>query len=337
MAYANSTQQRGYVQREATFGTIPNSTGTATVGNSNAFRFIKLATDAVRSTIDRPDKTGSFSMTQGKAGRRSGNWSMSCSLAGSGAAGTAPDINPFLESLFGKAKTVVSSTSVTYALDTNIYGLSIFNYRTPSTVTQQIAHGAVVDRAVFTLGEDVAQAEFSGPALWVLDDDEFSTADVTAKGGLSAFPSEPGSPVTNGDMAVGFTGAITIDGVSYGTLRRATITMATETQLDNDAFNNYYAPSASRGVLNVGLEASIYDDDSSDLSALKVKAKNGTAFDATFEVGTVAGNIWTFNLSNIVLEPMTYDDGSRRYAVNLRGRAYATSLTSKDEIELVLT
>jgi hypothetical protein len=337
MAYAQSNQQRGYVQRESSFGIIPNSTGTATVGNNDAFRFISLATDAVRTTIDRPDKTGSLSRTVGSAGRRSGNWSTRFSLAGSGTAGTAPDVNDFLEALFGKAKTVVADTSVGYTLDTNIYSLSIFNYRTPSTVTQQIAHGGLVDRAVFTLGEDVAQCEMSGPCQWVLDDDEFSTADSTAKGGLTSFPSEPASPATLGDMAIGFTGSVVMDGDTYGTLRRVTITVTKEAQLDLDVYNNYYAPSGSFGTLAVNIEGSIYDDDSSDLSALKVKAKNGTPVDMVYTVGTVAGNIWAFTLKNVILEPFTYDDGARRYAANIRGRAHATSLTSKDEIALLLT
>ena len=57
-----------------------------------ACRIISCTMRAQQETITRPDKTGTLSSTQGLPGRKGPNpWSLSMSLAASGAAGTVPD------------------------------------------------------------------------------------------------------------------------------------------------------------------------------------------------------------------------------------------------------
>lgn len=333
----NSAAQLGYVQLESSFGTIPNAGGTASVGNANAFRGISLLTNADQALIERPDKNSSLSATVGIGGRKSGNWSTSASLAGNGAAGTAPDIGPFLQAAFGKAPTVVAATSVTYGLDDLSPSLAIYNFRKPAGASQQCAFGSVVQRLRVLLGEDVARIELSGPSKWVIDTDQFGTVGADHKGGLTTFPSEPASPVTNGGIGPGFTGTVTLDGQSYSTLRTATIDVDFGRDIPLDVYNNYFGvePGQNRRVVNV--EFSIYDDDSANLSTLKRKALAKTPVDLVFAHGTIAGNIWTFTLKNVLLAAPQYDDSQRRYAVNFTGRAHATSGTSKDELVLALT
>jgi hypothetical protein len=337
MADVLSRNQRGYVQVESTYGTIPNSSGAATVGNSNAFRFTRLNMNPSVAQIVRPDKTGSLSQTVAAAGRRSGSGSMACSLAGSGTAGTAPDIGAFLQALFGKAPAVSGGTSVTYAMDDNQYGLSVFDFWTPSTALQQIAFGTIVRRGRFSAGQDVASVEFDLQSRWVIDSAQFASAATAAKGGLTAFPSEPGSPTTNGNMAIGFTGANTIDGSSYAELRSFEIDINANRELPNDVFNSYYPGSPGGDIREVGVSWSIYDTDASALNTLKGKAISQTPVAVVFQIGTVPGNIWTFTMNNVVLNSPATDDGQRRKVVNFSGRAYASSLTAKDECTLVLT
>ena len=169
--YANSQSQIVFVQKESTFGIIPNSSGTATVANSNACRIISAALDSDTALIPRPDKTSSLTELVGTRGRsQSGSNSVSMSLAGSGAAGTAPDMGPFLEASFGKAGTVVASTSVTYALEDNSVAtapsLAIYNYRDPSTMEQQCAFGSIVKSTKFDFGSDVATVAFDVESVW---------------------------------------------------------------------------------------------------------------------------------------------------------------------------
>jgi tail tube protein len=332
-----SKNQRGYVQLESTFGTIPNSTGTASVGNSNAFLMEMLKLDAAPALIDRPDKNGSLDWLAGTPGRRGGSWSMKASLAGNGAAGTAPDIGPFLQALFGKAPTIVSSTSVTYTQDDLSPSLSIYSFRKPSTATQQVALGAVVDQMILTLGGDIATVEFSGTSLWVLDTDSFSGADAIAKGGLTAFPSEPSAPTTNGNMIVGFKGVITLDGNVYSTVRSLKVTYKANRDVPNDVIGTGYGSSPGQDRREVTFEVDVYDDDSANLSALKLKAIAATTVNISAQAGNVAGNIATANLNNCQLTPATYDDSSRKYAAKLTGKAHASGLGTKDSCTLAWT
>lgn len=332
MAFSETIRQTGYVVKETTFGTIP------TFSNSNAFRFINLTAEPSFANIERPDKTGTYSRTAPIPDNKGGSWAMSCSLAGNGAAGTAPDIGPFLEALLGKV-TVNASTSVIYDPDDVNPTLSIMLRDKPTTVDQLIAKGCIVQQARFQLGPAIPTVEFSGLAQWVLSKDLFASNDTEGKGGLAAFPSEPAAPVTNGVPPRGRTGTITLDGNTYTTFRRADITVATARALSEPAWGSAYpsAPESGARTVSVGT-LELYDDDSVNLAALKGKALSKTAVDLSFTIGTTAGNIWTFLLKNCVLPMPTYGWGeTRRTVVFSNIQAAATSATSKDETKITLT
>lgn len=333
---AYSKDQLGFVVNETTFGTIPS------ISNSNAFKATSLVINASPALIDQPDKTGSLDFLLGAKGRKAATWSMKCAARGNGAAGTAPDVGPFFQALFGQAPTIVASTSVTYTLADLSPSLSIYSFRKPSTVTQQVALGAVVDTFQTTFGPDTAYWEFGGTALWGLSTDEFSTADTTAKGGLSSFPSQPSSPVTNGSMIVGFLGSITIDGVTYttsanGGVRSASLSYKANRDIPNDIIGSGYGSSPAQDRRDITGTIDLYDDDSSALSALKVKAINATSINMVFVMGNVAGNIMTVNLNNCQLTPATYDDGQRKYAAKFNFKAHASGLGTLDSITIAFT
>lgn len=129
--YSFSRVERAYLQAQPTFGTIPNSSGTATVGNSNACRFIRMELQNEVALLERPDKTGTRSMEGMTGGRKMGRWSIEMSLVGNGVAGTAPDCDPILQAIFGQTATVGSgSTSITSSTDA-----------TPIVLTASGAHG----------------------------------------------------------------------------------------------------------------------------------------------------------------------------------------------------
>ena len=339
---SDSRKQRCYVQVESSYGEIPNSGGTASVANGDACLITSLVTKPTTARIQRPDKTGTLSAVAGYNGRKIGEWSASMSMAGSGTAGTAPDCDPFLQALFGQAGTVVPATSVTYALADAHPSLSIYNYRSPSTMTQKVAFGAIVQSMRCSFGDDVPTMDFSGQARWVLD--SLQMVDLlngaTGKGGLTGatFPSEPASPVTNGDMAIGFTGVITIDSNTYSSLRAGSIAMDMARELPQNIFNSYFPGGPAADLRSIGLDFRLDDEDDSDLNSLKLKAINGTHVDIIFQIGTVAGNIWTWNLNNCILGAPDDDDSERKWGVGWgSGQAFSTSITSLDEISLVLT
>lgn len=348
--YAISRQERIYLFSETTFGQIP------TVTNSNCCRAINAGLVSVVNNYPRPDKTGTRSSVVGVLGRKSATWSLSQSLAGNGAAGTPPDCSPILRALFGVAggsgtgETIVSSTSVTYALQDPaiIPSFSLFSFRTPATETQRIVEGAVVAEATFNLGQNIATWSANGTGIWCLDTETTSNQttfnvagnipDTTQKGGLTTFPVEPSAPVTNGSPTVGFTGSAVFDGDTITEIQSATLRVRTGNAVANDTFGSYYPVLAEGAEREVGLAFTVYDSDGAGIKDLKAKAQTQTPITVVLTMGTIAGNIWTWTLSNLQIAQPTYDDSRNRYmCVFPESMAHASSIVLRDELSLALT
>ncbi|MDE2103020.1 MAG: hypothetical protein KGL39_37595, partial [Patescibacteria group bacterium] len=137
MAFSYSRNERIYLQAETTYGQIPNTGGTASVTGSNCCRHTKLVLTPDVALLTRRDKTGTRTITAGVAGRKAGKWLVEMDLAANGTAGVVPDCDPILQAIFGAAATVSAGVSVSYALTDVIKSLSIFSFRTPSTMMQR--------------------------------------------------------------------------------------------------------------------------------------------------------------------------------------------------------
>jgi hypothetical protein len=337
--FTNTRIQRLYVQPEATWGIIPNVAGVASLAGSNCCRMSSLAINQTQQEIVRSDKTGSLGFTMGVLGRRQATWSTKMSLAPNGAAGVKPDMDPFLAAVMGKLGVVNAGVSVVYGLDDNSPSNTIWDFNTPSTVTERCAMGAICSKAVFDIGVDEPVVEFSGQALAILDTDIYATADSISKGGLTAaaFPTEPATPVTNGVAPPGFTGQITLDGNTYATYRTGKINVDVARDLPMDGFNSYYGLAPEAGDRNVTTDWSMYDDDSTILSTLKQKAYAGTPVTLTFQIGTVAGSTWVFLLKNVLLAKPQYDmSGKRRFVTFTGSRTHDTTIGAKDAFQITV-
>jgi len=111
MAISISRLERAYLQAQPVFGTIQNTSGTASVGNSNACSFMHMELQNETALLVRGDKTGSRSMEGMTGGRRVGRWNISMDLAANGTPGTAPDCDPILTAIFGQTAAVGSGTA----------------------------------------------------------------------------------------------------------------------------------------------------------------------------------------------------------------------------------
>lgn len=128
--FSFSRTERAYLQTQPVFGTIPNTTGTASVAGSNACRFIKMELQAETALLVRQDKTGTRSMEGMTGGRRTGRWSISMDLAANGTAGVVPDCDPLLQAIFGQ----------TAAIGVGSFNISSSTSATPIVLTTA-AHG----------------------------------------------------------------------------------------------------------------------------------------------------------------------------------------------------
>ena len=335
MAFSFSRNERIYLQTETTFGVIPNTGGTATLSGADACRHIRASLVPEVELLVRPDKTGTRTATPGVAGRRSGRWSVEMSLAASGTAGVVPDCDPILVALFGQAATIQSGVSVTYNLADTVRSFTLWRFRTPSSVMQQVAFGCVVNEATFRLGENVATWSASGECKWVLDSVNFASTDSEGRGGLTAFPSEPSNPVTNGNSIAGFTGSITFDGVALASIREATLRIVTGNAVVRDTFGKYYGDTVEGDLRNVTLAFSLYDNDETGPANLYQKAISKTPVDVIIEIGTVAANRWRFTVKGVQLVAPELNDDQRRWVATFgESAAHGSSLTALDEISL---
>ena len=337
MATSLSRQQKAFLVAQTSPLIIPNTSGSATVTNTNACAYGKLTLTPTVAQIQRPDLTGSRGTLPSIKGRMGGNWAMEMSLA-SATAGVVPDCDPILQSLFGQAATVVASTSVTYSLSDNIQSFVLFRFRQPSSLTQHLGFGCVVKEATFSVGPDIATMSASGEAVFVLDSDNFGNTLTAAKGGLTVFPTSPTTPVTHGNAVIGFTGLITMDGNTIANLKTATIKITTGNDTVKDTFGSYVASGTEGATRTVGVTFTLDDDDATATQNLKAKAFSQTPVDMSIQVGTFAGNIWTFTLKQVQLAQPSYSDGQLRFHADFaESFAHGTSITANDDVTLTIT
>jgi hypothetical protein len=343
--YIFSRNERLYVQLESAWGTVPNASGVASVAGSNYCRHISFAPDPSIAIYTRADKTGTRSQPQGTAGMETAQWKAPMSLAGNGAAGVKPDMDPFLQALFGRAPTIVSSTSVTYSLSDLIPSLSIWSFRTDSAGTsnpnQRVAAGSIVQTAQFQMGvgQNIATVDLTGLSKVVLGSFDFtargSAGDTEGQCGLSAFPDEPGSPVGNGNAAEGFYGSLTIDSQVLTTIRTGTIKMDTGNIL-SDVFGSKYKGCPIGGLRNFTFECELYDGSDTATKDLYSRAYDKAPITATMVIGNQVGNTWTYTLNGLQLAPYTYDDSQEAYTLKF-SPARATSNAGLTEMTLAIT
>jgi hypothetical protein len=335
MATANSRNQLGFVQAEVTWGTAPNTTGTSTVANGDAFLFESLLTNLAQEVIDRPDKTGILSAVQGINGKKASTWSMRCALALAGSAGVVPDIDAILAAAMGQAGVIVGATSVTYSLADASPSFVCYNYYDPAAIIQELILAAIVQRMTIEWGGNVPMIEFSGQGI-TNDSGRFSTSDATEKGGLTSFPARPAAPVTVGTPTQGYKGIITLDGVSYTTFRSGSITADFARELPGNVYNSDHPSSPAQGVRDVRFTFELDEEDTAGFKALLLKAQNKTVWDATIQIGTVAGSILSIALKRLQFDAPPRNDGQIKLGRSFSGKAHGTA-TLKDEIALVLT
>jgi hypothetical protein len=330
MAQANSQTQYVFLTKESVTDTI------VACANANACRITKCNLTPAYPLIARRDKAPGFGAIVGVPGAKSAAFDITMDLCPSGAAGTVPDCDPLLDSLFGAAATLVASTSATYNLATALRTIDVWNYGFAGT--KQVALGSIVNTAKFNLGLGLSSIDFSGISLWVLDSDQFATADTKVKGVLASFPALPSVPVYNGTPITSFVGTATLNSQTYLTIRDAVVTYNMNRQRpSNVMFNGAYPGLPVGGVREITIEFSLSDDDSANLAALKVTAFAKTPIAISLLIGGTAGSRCTINLANVVLDPAQFDDSQPMWGARFKGRAFASSSTALDESTIAWT
>jgi hypothetical protein len=335
MAIGNSRNERIYLQNESAYGVIPNSSGVASVAGSNYCAHIGFQLNAQQAMLTRPSKTGSRTVRSGVGGRRSASWSANLEmLAGSGA-GVAPDADPILRAIFGAAPSISAGVSVTYSLADTVRSFAAYSFITPNTLMQRVAAGCVAQSATFTLNQDVAAWSASGEAKWLVDSVNFAALDTPGRSGLTAFPSEPGSPVGNGSLIAGFTGSLVVDGNAVADLTDFGLTINAGNSTIKNNFGEYYPNEVFGDTRSVVCSIGSRLSDATAITNAITKALGKNAIQIVATVGSVPGNRYEFTIRGVQLGMPSMSDSGPFWTLNFGDSpASGSSLTSLDEVSL---
>lgn len=391
MAYVLSSQQRGYVKKESAEGTVPS------LAAADAFRFASLSLVGEQDYIQRRDKLGHRTFLGVVAGgRRRGSWSMDGHLVPNGAAGTAPDMDPFFEAAMGGAQrnyaggtthastpstttsivfnaaqnlivgdaigfggelrfvtaitagTAGAATTVTvdpafatapglgaaisgssnFPLGTNLPTLSIASYQDPAAAQQLIINMCVAERLRIAINGDTHDVSISGNGQQLIDSITF----VNPTGGLTSFPVEPTSPVTNGVPIAGHYGQVWIGSpiAKFASLQAASLELANGVIMREREFGSQVPLGHAEGVRSISAELDLFEQDNADTTALMTAAKNRTAIKLYFQLGTTLGQIFAAYMSAVILPlPGRSDDQENVRWTFAGARAQGSSANSE--------
>lgn len=341
MAYIMSPDERCYAQVTIPWdGEVPNTAGAADVANGDALRHINGSLAVENIVIPPRGKTGSRSNLIGQGGRRGANWSVEIPLMSSSGAGVAPDSGPLWEAIFGKAGTVVASTSVTYDFADVVAGLALWLFSDPSgadTHDRVVGGGVVNEFEIRPNLADIATMRVSGAGVYIVNKPNFASLDTGAKCGLTAWPTEPASPAYTGSEMPGDYGSITINSVADFKLQDWTIRGTLGRSLRH-AFGNRYPSVPIQGNRVITLDASLFLENTSDVSALRHLAYSKASFDATIVIGDTAAGILTFTCNDMQMPAEEVSDTDAEQILSLNGMTMAaTSASVTDEFKAVWT
>ncbi len=326
------------------FRTVNNTAGTWT---NTAAKLVRVPENAVKMTpvmpkTEIPWLTGTRSRQPGILGRMGASWSLSnVPLIPSGAAGTAPDIDPILQNIFGQAPTIVASTSATYNfLDTGYLPLTILDFpHNIATLTNRMIWGAFVTDFTITFNGNVLEISFNGTGGYLLDSDYFSSEPTVPKAGLTTYPLEVSSPATAGNIIPGFNATVTVDSQVLATkLRTMTIQGTTGFRVIGDVIADAYGITAVGGTRIMSTTMGFLDDDTAALQDLKQKAKANTNIAFSVAVGNTAGSIVTFTGQNLQLVPQDMVDQSDIVMSNFpQSTFHASAIGNTDDLAISFT
>lgn len=310
--FGYSRDERIYLLLESQYGVTPNYGGASTLAGSNCCLINSVELDPVVDLYDSEYKTGSRSMMPGQPGRKIGNFRITLPLKGNGTPGVPSDAAAILQSAFG-SQTVNGGANVIYNLiDNPPVTFSMFRFRQPSQLCQYLGISCIPTRITWNLGQNMANWTVEGQCMWVLDSENFAVTDVTGRGGLTAFPGEPGNPTTNGVQAQGFVGSLTIDGNALVNIQSMQIVAEFGWSHIRDQFGTYYGAGILGGIRRITASMRAYDDTSAAMMDLRAKGRTKALMGVGATVGNVAGNRHTWTLGSCQFDvEKTADDGDR--------------------------
>lgn len=294
---------------------VPNSSGS---WNSSGANYIRVTEDSFRFTPNEPKVAtnilhGSASSLARISGRKSGSWEMNCPIVPNGTQAVAPDIDPILQSVFGGPGALATGTAFG-----NAWQYTISNLTSVPLFLAGFLHATAATGNIYSIGSipqslsidfngNILGMSVRGVSVSVVPNEAFAAiADVEPKGGLTSFPSEPGSFSTNGAVMNAFRGTLKINNVVFaGQCDMFSVEFQTGQSLKDNYVDSAYPMAVIYGARSAVVNIGFVNNDSAALAQLKQYARLSTPIPIEFDLGTVAGQRVIVNVNGVQLVPET--------------------------------
>lgn len=239
------------------------------------------------------------------------------------------------------ATTIASRKCAAYTLG-NLASKSFDFWRfvTPSTLRQEVAIGCVVSTfGVSAGGNENAKWSANGAAKWKLDSLSYadSIPDADQKGGLTSFPAEPGSPVTNGTPIPSFMGYIAMNGVPFPKVRSWGVNHQAGFDLPQEYIGTRYGQTPDAGDRVTTIDILLDDDDATGSQQLYELAQAKTTFDFIGVIGNLTqGNTFIYFLRGVQLNMPSTETTGRKFTRHYTGTAHGSGVATLDELKMII-
>ncbi len=207
--------------------------------------------------------------------------------------------------------------TATYKPASELPGVSVFDYWSPTTSVQRILTGAAVDRMRLSVNGDFHTFAFSGPAGDLLDSASFATG----QGGLTSYPTEPAITEFNYALVPGNLGQAWF-GVApdqFFTVTSAEIILDNDVDLRSREFGATMPRCIVAGVRRVTADFRVFVETASSTQALYQSARQRSPVSAFLQMGQQSGQLCGVYLKSVVPEVPEFDDSETRLEWRFRG------------------
>jgi hypothetical protein len=203
-------------------------------------------------------------------------------------------------------------TTTSFALGTQLSGVTLYDYWDPGSAISRIVTGAVVDTINIDVAGDQHEITFGGRAADLLDSQSFTTGSA----GLEAFPAEPVPEALNYSIVPGQLGQAWM-----GSTPQQFFTMTdAQIRVDNNALLRQTDVRAGRagaivpGTRHVSAEFTIFAQDDEQTNSLYQIAKQRGTISVMLQLGQASGRMMAIFLPSVVPVLPVFDDSTDRLA-----------------------
>jgi hypothetical protein len=341
MLYTSPFGERVFVQLQPDLLSILNSGGT---WNPSGAQYVRISNDSLKIQPDEPKiapniKHGSASQLARISGRKSATWSLNAPLAPSGTQAVPPDIDPMLQSIFGKAGALATGTLFGNAwiytiADRVAKPMTILGFQHgQSTFGNRYILGAIPTGFSVDFNGNILGASIRGVGVAAVENESFGfLPENLPYGGLSGFPPEPNSFTINGNLINAFSGTLFINGVPISNQCDSfSFEFETGQGLKGDFIDNVYpgAPIFTGRSANVSM--GFANNDSAILATLKKNARTNALNTVAFYLGSVPGYRMFIQVNGVQLIPASLSDSQGYVSCSFGNSASSVSAGSADD------